>query len=70
MDAFSGKEYNYQELKKHLTVARPRQKRREKSMTDLIDTTEMYLRAQLELEEGVSATRARIAEHLDRDTVS
>ena len=35
-------------------------------MTDLIDTTEMYLKAILELEEdGVTPMRARIAERLD-----
>ena len=35
-------------------------------MTDLIDTTEMYLKAILELEEeGIPAMRARIAERLD-----
>ena len=35
-------------------------------MTDLIDTTEMYLKAILELEEeGIIAMRARIAERLD-----
>ena len=35
-------------------------------MTDLIDTTEMYLKAILELEEeGITPMRARIAERLD-----
>ena len=35
-------------------------------MTDLIDTTEMYLRTILELEEeGITPMRARIAERLD-----
>ena len=35
-------------------------------MTDLIDTTEMYLKAILELEEeGIAAMRARIAERLE-----
>ena len=35
-------------------------------MTDLIDTTEMYLRTVFELEEeGIPALRARIAERLD-----
>ena len=35
-------------------------------MTDLIDTTEMYLKAILELvEAGITPTRARIAERLD-----
>ena len=34
-------------------------------MTDLIDTTEMYLRTILELEEeGITPMRARIAERL------
>src|SRR6187431_1902485 len=36
------------------------------SVTDLIDTTEMYLRTIYELrEDGVVPMRARIAEHLD-----
>ena len=35
-------------------------------MTDLIDTTEMYLKAILELEEeGIAPMRARIAERLE-----
>ena len=35
-------------------------------MTDLIDTTEMYLRTILELEEeGITPMRARIAERLE-----
>lgn len=37
-----------------------------KKLTDLIDTTEMYLRTVLELEEeGITPMRARIAERLD-----
>ena len=36
-------------------------------MNDLVDTTEMYLRTILELEEeGVPPLRARIAERLNR----